>query len=114
MLCVAAGSAHSNNWLADRRRGRGGRVGGPPEVVCVRCPSCARPDNDQIRAWAAVGRPEVQMPRLQKPTSAPCGGAVPGIRAMAVKMSVHQKVWPNAWLARVCRPLRARRFGVAG
>ena len=32
---------------------------------------------------------------------------------MAVKMSVHQKMWPNAWLARVCRPLRARRFGVA-
>jgi len=112
MLGVAAGSAHSNNWLAGRRRGRGGGVGGPPEVVCVLRPSCAAGHN-QVRAWAAAGRPEVQMPRLQKPTRAPWAGGVPGITAMAVKMSVHQKVWPNAWLARVCRPLRARRVGAA-
>src|SRR6266545_8030159 len=111
MLCVAAGSAHSNNWRAGRRRGRGGGVCGPREVVCVLLPFLRAAGHDQVRAWAAAGRPEVQMPRLQKPTRAPWGGAAQRIRAMVVTMNVHQKVWPNA---RVRWPLRVRRFGDAG
>ena len=77
MLRVAAGSAHSNNWLAGCRAAGAAVCAAAGGRLCALPFLCAA-GHDQVRVWAAVGRPEVQMTRLQKPTHAPWAGGVRG------------------------------------
>jgi hypothetical protein len=105
MLRVAAGSAHSNNWPAGRRAtGTAVWAGRRRSSACFALPvrgrtlpgtgvGCGRPTRGADAPPAEAHRRSM-------------GRRSTGITAMAVKMSVHQKVWPTA-LARPGVPAAA-------